>query len=360
MVVVGHGVDGVRLDDHPVGEVAHEQGEEGAEDDEGVGEATTQGDAAQGVVGSGGGCCGCVGAGCGRGRVGAGAGETVGAAGAGAHVRHLLAQAGSVVAAHQKQAHGDEVGHQGAAALADEGQGDAGQGHQPSDAAHDDEGLQYHHGGEARGHEGGHIGAGPGGGDEAPDAEGHIEHEDPSSAQKAGLFGDGGEDEVALHHGNQVAEALPDAGAQHAAVGQGVGGLAELVARVQGVGEGVQPGGHPDLHVGETGVEEDGGGQGKDARDDEVGLAAAGHVEHGQEDAEEHEGAAQVLLEDDHQKGQAPHEEHGQQGAEVRYSQMPDAGGEHREHSAVLGQVARQEDDEADLRHFAGLEGKRP
>ena len=132
----------------------------------------------------------------------------------------------------------------------------------------------------------------------------------------------------------------------------------ELVARVGGVGEGVEPRLDADLDMGEREVGADEAKRDEDQADHEVRFLAGSDVEHRQEDEEEHERAAEVLLEgDDHQRDR-PHDQHRNERAGVGYADRADAVGEHREHLAVLGQVGRQEDDDADLGDLAGLEGE--
>ncbi len=78
--------------------------------------------------------------------------------------------------------------------------------------------------------------------------------------------------------------------------------------------------------------------------------AARGHVEHGQEDPEVEERAAEVVRLDDDQHGRAEEQEQWPEILEPRL----------REHLTLLPEVRGQEDDEEHLRKLAGLEAERP
>ena len=78
--------------------------------------------------------------------------------------------------------------------------------------------------------------------------------------------------------------------------------------------------------------------------------AARGHVEHGQEDPEVEERAAEVVRLDDDQHGRAEEQEQWPEILEPRL----------REHLALLPEVRGEEDDEEHLRELAGLEAERP
>ena len=160
--------------------------------------------------------------------------------------------------------------------------------------------------------------------------------------------------EVLRAAGQSVAQAH----AEQAAVGDGVDGLTKLIAGVLRVGEGVEPGAHAHLHVAE-GAEEHRAAHGDERQaDDQVELLARCNVEHEQEHEEEHERAAEVLLQDDDEHGEAPHEQKGQKRADVGKAHGPDAHGEHGEHLAVFRQIACHEQHDEDLGDFSGLEGE--
>ena len=95
-------------------------------------------------------------------------------------------------------------------------------------------------------------------------------------------------------------------------------------------------------------------GEQRRARQDER-HTRRGHVEKREEAAEEHDRAAEVADEDEHQHRQRPDHEHR---AEVlqRQSRQPPP----HEHVARLREVAREEDDDRELRELGGLELDRP
>ena len=202
-----------------------------------------------------------------------------------------------------------------------------------------------------------HVAFGPRRRHEPADGEAQVQKQHARRAQKPRLFGDGGEDEVVFHVGDDVGHAAPDADAEQVAVGYGVERLHDLVALVERVGEGVEPDADARLHVPEHEVQPHGGHGGQSQPDDQIELLPRGGIEHDQEHEEQHERAAQVLLEHDDDHGQGPHEQERQQGADVRQAERPDAPREDREHLAVLRQVAGQEQHDGDLGDFAGLEG---
>ena len=169
---------------------------------------------------------------------------------------HLGGKSGRLVARLEQQAHDDEAGDEAAAALAHEGQGDAGEGDEPGGAAHDDEGLQADARREAGGGEGRHVALGAGRSGKATHGEEHEEDQHGRCTQKTHLLGDSAEDEVAFHHGDGGAQAAPDANAEEAAVGKRVEALNQLVAAFLGKGEGVAPDGNASLHVVEKAVED--------------------------------------------------------------------------------------------------------
>ena len=78
--------------------------------------------------------------------------------------------------------------------------------------------------------------------------------------------------------------AAPDADAEQGAVGDGVDGLRQLVARVLRIGEGVEPGVHAHLHVAEGHERADAADGDETQTDDQVELLSRSHVQHDQED----------------------------------------------------------------------------
>ena len=153
----------------------------------------------------------------------------------------------------------------------------------------------------------------------------------------------------------RVAEALPE----ETAVGLGEQRLLDLPGALRAVaGERVEPDLEPVVDVGDAVAEQVGaGGEDQDA-DEDVGEAAGGDVEQRQERAEEHQRAAEVADEDDHQHRDAPDDEHRAEVLERRDREPEEAPRRDREQLALLGQVAGEEDDDAELRDLRRLEGQ--
>ena len=186
----------VRLHDLHVGEVGDKGGKEQREDGDEPGEALAQGGAAQDAR----------------------LARRLDRRGA----RHLGLQAGSLVAGAEQQADDDEAREQRGAALAHEGERQAGERDEARDAADDDEGLQADGRGKADGREGGHVGLGTRRREKAADGEEHEQEYDARRAEQAHLLGDGREDEVTLHLGNESGHAATDATTKEPAVCQRV------------------------------------------------------------------------------------------------------------------------------------------
>jgi hypothetical protein len=94
--------------------------------------------------------------------------------------------------------------------------------------------------------------------------------------------------------------------------------------------------------------------------DDHEGEPPGRHVDQGEESAEEHHRAAQVADEDQQHHRGAPDDEQRAEVLERWQDEAEDVAGAHDEHLAMLVQVARQEDDDADLGQLGRLEGDRP
>ena len=91
------------------------------------------------------------------------------------------------------------------------------------------------------------------------------------------------------------------------------------------------------------------------AGDEERG-AFGRDVEHDREHGEEQERRAQVLLADHHDEREAPRQDERPEMPGGRDAQPRDAAAAGREYLAFVDEVSGQEDDEKDLRQFAGLE----
>ena len=109
---------------------------------------------------------------------------------------------------------------------------------------------------------------------------------------------------------------------------------------------GVQPDRDPLLHVVDVAVDERRSAEEERQAGGRERRAPGGDVEHGEEDPEQEQRAAEVVRLDEHEHRRAPDQE---QRAEVL---QPALG----QHLALLAQVAGEEDDQEDLRQLAGLE----
>ena len=250
MVVGRHALDGLRVNLHDVRQVADERGKQKREDRDERGQALAQGHAAQ-DAGLGGlhvevaagvlavdhrvGVGAHAGLGPGGGNAAGGNGERVARGVLGASGLYEGLAAGGLVPGAKQQRHDDEAGQKGRSALAHEGQGDARERQELGHAAHDEKRLEAQGAREAHGCEGGGVGLGAGCGGKAAHAQEQEQHQHGGGAQKAHLLADGREDEVGLNHGDVGGQALADARAHQAAVGQGVERLYDLVAAALGV-----------------------------------------------------------------------------------------------------------------------------
>ncbi len=118
----------------------------------------------------------------------------------------------------------------------------------------------------------------------------------------------------------------------------------------------IEPDLDPVVDVRDGRGEEPGADQEEPHPDHDEGEAAGRDVEQGQEGGEEHQRAAEVTDEDEHEHRGAPDD---QQRAEVLERRQGDPEHPPRaddQHLSVLAQVAGEEDDDADLRELGGLE----
>ena len=228
LILVGH-------KHHNVGEVRYKRREHERERERGIGETFAQGNAAEHAR-----FCGA-------------AVRAVRANGghAACSVANFRVDAGALVAASQQKANANEACEQGRSALANERQGKACKRNESRNAAHDDERLKHDGHGAAYGHHGRHVAFRASRGRETANAQTQIQKQHGGSAEQARFFGDGGEDEVGLNDGDVFGEAVADAYAHHAAIGQGIERLAQLIAIARCVRERVEPGVHANLHVAE-------------------------------------------------------------------------------------------------------------
>ena len=315
----------VRHEHHDVGEVGDQQGEQQGEGHHGGRETAAKGDAAQNA------------------RIVRSARCAMCADGAHASraVFHFGIDARALVAAAQQQSDADEACQKRGAALTDEGKRETGQGDEAGYAADDDEGLQHDGYGNADCDKRAHVAFRARRCCEAAYGKAQEQQQHGRTAQKAGFFGDGGEDEVGLHDGDIFSKAVAHANAQHTAVGQRIDGLAELVTRVHGIGEGVEPSVHANLNVAKRCIEDD-AAEGRQAKaHDEEHLLAACDVEHSEEEHEAHKRAAEVFLEHGDGERDAPHDEQRSERCGVGQVEAAYAHGEYRKHLAVLRQIGR-------------------
>ena len=126
--------------------------------------------------------------------------------------------------------------------MAYEGKCETGKRDEARNAANDDECLQHDRGGKTNRDKGAHIRFCACSSDEAADREAKVEQEQACRAEKPRLFSDGCEDEVRFDNGDVISQAAADAYAEQTAICHREDGLYELVARVGGVSEGVEPG----------------------------------------------------------------------------------------------------------------------
>ena len=153
---------------------------------------------------------------------------------------------------------------------------------------------------------------------------------------------------------------MPEALSEQAAVGLREQRLRDLEARSVRVLPRVEPDVDALLHVAHRAGEEPCSGDEQREAGDHERRAAGRHVEHREERAEEHQRAAEVADEDEHEHRGAPDDQQRPEVLEPR-----DRDSEHaarcRDHRlAALVQIARQEDDDAELRELRRLEAQRP
>ena len=187
-----------------------------------------------------------------------------------------------------------------------------------------------------------------------------VGDEHGGGAEQAHLLADGGEDEVVLRLGHLARAAEAEPGAGHAAVGEPVQRLHDLVAGVERVGPRVEPDVDARLDVVEQAPRHVGGGAEHQQADQEVARPLGGDPHDDDEEGEEQQRRAEVALADHDHDGDAPGDEDRQQVAgfgEAQRADLPGAGGEQL---AVVGEVGGEEDRQGELGELAGLEVDRP
>ena len=274
--------------------------------------------------------------------------------------------AASAVGDQQQQRQQDEVGDDRAAAVADEGQGDAGQRDHPGDAADDHEGLDREDRGQAGREQLREAVVGEQRDLEAAGGDQQVDQDHPAGAEEAELVDDQRVDRVGLGRRQQRLvgagdrdQPLSEAFAEEAAVGLGEDRLQDLVPAAPGGScVGVEPDFDPIVDVGDGRGEEPGAEQEHRHPDHDEGEAPGRHVEQGEEGGEEHQRAAEVADEDEHEHRGAPDDQHRAEVLERRQGHAEHPPGADDQHLAVLAQVAGEEDDDADLRELGRLEGR--
>ena len=280
------------------------------------------------------------------------------------HGRPLLPRDGVAGAQQQGQQH--EVGHDGTASVAHEGQRDAGERDELDDAPQDEEGLQAEDAGEAGRQETGEVVPCPSRDAETTAQEDEVEEDDADGSYQPQLLPDGGEDEVGLQSRDDRVARLQDqvplaqTAPQDAPGGQCKERLHDLIAAAGRVLPGIEPDVHPGLHVGEDVVKQRRSGKEEGQAHQNVEGAPRGHVQDRQERPEEQQAGAQVLHEDHQDHGQAPDGEQGGQIAEGRQGDAQHPPRAHREHLPDVDQIGGEEDHQEDLAELGRLEAYRP
>ena len=131
----------------------------------------------------------------------------------------------------------------------------------------------------------------------------------------------------------QLQERLPEALAEQPAVGLGEERLLDLAGAHGLAVPGVEPDVHAVADVGDRMLHHPGSEEEQNQPGDDVGEAGGRHVEKGQEGAEEHQRAAEITDEHEHQHRCAPDRE---QGAEVLQRRDREAGNASRPHGEQL------------------------
>ena len=321
MVVDGHVLIFICLDNHDHRQVSNQQRKQGGEHDHGAGKALAQGNASQ---------------------------RTVQAYYARARC-HFGAQARALIACAQQEAQDDEARQERGTALAYKRKGKASKGDKARYAAHDDECLQHDNGSEAYCHKRANVALCANGNQNAADGEAQVQKQHTCSTQKTRFFGYGAKDEVGFNNRNLLGHAIADAHAEQAAVCDAEDRLDQLIARVGGIRKGVEPCIDANLNMAEQEVHEHEAHGNHQKADNDVGVLSGGHVEHCDEHEEQDQSRAQVLFEYDNQQGHGPHDDDGNQRTHVGYTEGPQLVIEDGKHLAVLCQVCCQEDDDTDF-----------
>ena len=181
--------------------------------------------------------------------------------------------------------------------------------------------------------------------------EDQVQDENRSHARQAQLFGERREDEIRVSQRDKLWVSAAPPGAHEAAGRLAEEALHELVGAVLvDVGiQGAQPDVEACLDVAER-VNSDGhGGHEQRKTDDEPGHSVRGHIQHGDEQAEEQQGGSQVALE--HEDGDADHPHHHDRAevASARQAHAQELASSDGQVVAVRHQVARKEDGQRDL-----------
>ena len=272
--------------------------------------------------------------------------------------RHLGLQTGSLIASAEQQADDDEAREQRRATLAHEGKRQARKRNKARDATDDDEGLQADGRGEADSREGRHVGFGACCGEKSAHGKEHEQEDDARCAEQAHLLGNGRENEVALHLGDESGHAPADAATEQATIGKRVQRLHELIARAAWIGKGVEPDCDARLHVRKERVEAHAADGDEHDADEHVGEPAGADIDHHEEDAEEQQGASQVALEDDDEHGDDPHRKQRYERAEVRILEAGAATTHDAQQLAIVGEIGGEKQDDENLGNLARLERK--
>jgi hypothetical protein len=161
----------------------------------------------------------------------------------------------------------------------------------------------------------------------------------------------------------EVEQRLAEAGADQAPVGLGEQRLGDLVTAARPVVERglerVEPGLDAVVDVADVTSQEPRPEAEQHQADEHERHPVGGHVEHGQEAAEEHQRRSQVADEHEHQHRRAPDDEQRPEVLERRNGQAHEPPRAHDQYLARVAQVGGDEDDQADLGQLGGLERDR-
>ena len=210
------------------------------------------------------------------------------------------------------------VRHQGRAAVGDEGHCQTRERDEARDSPDDDEDLYRDREGQSDGEQLAEAVAQAHRGAQSALDEQQVEHENGEGSRQSQLLADGGDDEVGVREGDEVRVARAPARAEHTPRGHAEQAHHQLPRAALCVVDrrvhGVQPRRDALLHVVQVGGGEPGRRHEQEGAEDQPARSIGGDVERDDEQAEQQDRRAQVLLHDQDQDADAPHDH---EGAEV-------------------------------------------